>query len=161
VALIQYGSFIIVAIGLGAAVMGCEALPTRQHLAAAGNVMWLVCLVCLALIAIVYSLSGAEWKKLEQEPTASTVRKLTGKLMNPTPVQGTDGAEMEITLDKPATLSKNSRVLAVVKPTDQDSLRIVHCRIEESSMAIQITFSNRGTQPITPTAGEQYEIFVY
>ena len=99
---------------------------------------------------------------MAQEPprVVSTVSTFRGKLVNPTQLLANQSAEMAITLlDKEAALPQNSKVLAVVKPTVQNELTIVHCRIVETD--IRITFSNPGSKTITPIADEEYEIFVY
>ena len=57
VALVQYGSFVIVAAVLGATIMARDAIPS--------TLMWLVCMVSIVLIGLL-GRSGRRWRKSRQ-----------------------------------------------------------------------------------------------
>lgn len=158
VAPIQYGVFILVSAFLGAAVMGKEALPSLPgNLAAV--LMWSAGLLSLISIIGLYFITRGGWDKLSSKPSNAVqdVIPVDVQMARPQVVKAGSCQEQKVAVYPP--FPPHSKVLVMVKPTNQEGLSIVGCQVIEPQR-LGITFLNSGTDDITPVP-ETCQVFVY
>ena len=156
VALIQYGSFVLVSLALGVAVLGWDSVPSLTH--AAADLMGLTGLVCLILIYVVHRTANGEWLKLMQSPPA-IARGVQIRTFPTKPEAVKAGSCSDQTLNVNPPLRLNAKAVAVIKPTEQDGLTIVGCQVLAADK-VRVTFSNSLTTDLLPVA-EDIQLFTY
>jgi hypothetical protein len=156
VALIQYGSFVVVSLGLGVAVLGWDAVPSPTH--GAANLMAGAAVICLVLIVVVHITANREWEKLMGDPPSPARGIVTHSIrLTREGVKANDTADYVVAVS-PA-LSQAARALAVVKPSDQPGLSIVGCEVLPPDR-VKVTLANSQPAPIIPS-DEDLQLITY
>jgi len=159
VALIQYGAFIVVSAALGAAVINWDSTPFTLAMPEGADVLGWAVAGSVVFILLLFVAAEVEWTRLDSA-AADTAQNVTTSDYRLAPVQ----IKAKSTVDQRITLAANlpsadTKVLAIIKPTDQAGLSIVGCRAI-SQRELEITFSNQSEIDITPVT-EDCKLFLY